>query len=257
MVTSFDIEIFETRELQISMNDEYDNTWRAAERAENWIKGAFDGNSSYEATVGIAKDSEPDPKIEGPAGESFEQSCICHWEYTCSYNNLFDWWGSWLSSECKDPHDDAEDCRLLLTDYSGSGLGGGDKAVACVGKEVAKLDSTHNRFGEQSRHSSMDTVLEEIGHALIHWDGDNNCSHSDDDGDGRAHDSGVIKYDSSADDYGVTPMGITGDRCNNNCADDSSLNTNYCFSKCDDDSDGNPDGYILEYSDCTLCGAVE
>jgi hypothetical protein len=259
MVTSYNIEIFETDELQTSMDDEYNDAWQAAERAETWIKGAFESNSGHEATVGIAKDSEPDPGQEGPAGDSFDQGCICAENtYRCSYNNLFDWWGDWLQADCKDPHEDADDCRLLLTDYSrGGGLGAGDIAVACVGQDIAELDSSHHRWGGQSKHNAMDTVLEEIGHALINWDGDNNCSHSDDDGDGRGHDSGVIKYDTTESDYGVTPMGITGDRCNNNCADNSSLNTDYCFSMCDDDDDGNPDGWILEYSDCSFCGMVE
>ena len=127
MVTSYDIEIFETYELQTSMDDEYDNAWQAAERAETWIKGAFKSNSGHEATVGIAKDSEPDPGQEGSAGDSFDQGCICYENrYRCSYNNLFDWWGDWLQADCKDPHEDADDCRLLLTNYSrGGGLGGG------------------------------------------------------------------------------------------------------------------------------------
>ena len=259
MVTTHDVVLFETYDLQNYCDDNYGSSWRAANRAKTWIEGAFDQTSDYDVTVSIATDSAPNPPQEGPARDDFTTSCLCHWQYNCTYNNLWVWWVDWLNnSDCKDPHDDANDCRMLLTNYDSSGLGSSKTAVACIGQKVAELSSAYSRFGNQPRHNGMDTVLEELGHCLINWDSsNNNCDHKDDDGDGRSHDSGAVLYDSTADDYGITPMGLAGDRCHNNCSDDSLLDTPYCFSRCDDDGDGEPDGWVLEYSDCTKCGFVE
>lgn len=252
MGTTLKISIYQTSELEASYGS------KAINRAETWIKGAFSHTDNHSVNITKSSTLVGAPQ-QGPAGDSFSTNCMCTTEFVCDYNNLYDWWDTWLQEVGNCNSGPVEpDSNLLLTDYSsGGGLGGGNVAVACVGQEIAQLDSSHSLFGYQNRHNGMDTVLEELGHCFINWDEAIDCAHSDDDGDGRGHDSGVVQYDLEANRYGITPMGLTGDRCHNNCSDDSSLDTQSCFSKCDTDGDGDPDGWCLTYSTCTECGFVK
>lgn len=139
--------------------------------------------------------------------------------------------------------------NLLLTDKSnGSGQASSDDAVAAVGRDIAQLSSTYSKFGYGSIHESLQVMFEELGHCFINVN-ESSCLYRKDD---KSHDFGVIKYDSTADDYAVTPLRVTGDDCSNNCWG-TAYDTDYCKSKADDDGDNEADGWAFMYSDCAQC----
>lgn len=258
---TLDIGLFETRDLYYHCDNEYGDPWRAANRAKTWVEGTFSNTDNWSVSVTIG-DKRPNPKYEGPKDKTFTQCCLCTCDSgiiaDCTYNTLYDWWSDWLwESSCKDPHLEATDANLLLTNYEdGGGLGGGRTAVACVGKEIARLPSSYSKFGYTEEHSAMCAVLEEYIHCFINRS-EADCDYFNQDDDTTSHDDGVILYDSSNGDYAVTPGRVTGsDTCHNNCKD-TSKDTDYCKSKADDDGDDVADGWAFKYSECATCQFVK
>lgn len=255
MATTIGINIWQTQSLTYYCNIEYDDPTLAADIAKTYIDGAFDQTSTYDSNVTV-KSEEPDPKYEGPAGKSFTQSCLCDTSETCSYGSLWDFWNNWLARPCATV-DRGKNVDLLLTNYDGTGLGAGDTAVACVGQSLAdSAPRTYQKYRSiydgGSVFNQLDTVLEEVGHALksqgsCNYDGDN-------DGDGSGHDSGAVLYNSSDDYYAITPIGVTGNDCENDCQGYTGLENDHCKRATDVDDDSNyPDAWAMFYSQCTLC----
>lgn len=256
-MSTLEVGIFQTKDLSSHCSYEYNDSQRAAKRAKTWVEGTFSSTDGWDVSVNIA-DEQPDPKVEGGAQNSFTQCCLCTCDSgviaECTYNTMFDYWGDWLwEATCKDPHFEAADANLLLTDYEdGGGLATSRTAVACMGREVARLPASYSSFGYTEEHKAMCAVLEELGHCFLNRN-KANCADYNQDDDATSHDDGVILYDRSNFDYAVTPMRVTGtDTCHNNCKG-TSKDTDYCKSKADDDYDGEADGWAFQYSDCATC----
>lgn len=58
---TMDIAVFQTQSLTSYCDSNYNDSFRAANRAKTWIEGAFDNTTNYTASVSIAN-STPDPK---------------------------------------------------------------------------------------------------------------------------------------------------------------------------------------------------
>lgn len=246
------VNVYQTRALQDWCEEDEDyGKWEAAERAKEYLEGATSDSSNGDLNVNIVKDHSPDPVSEGSASEAFSGIAMCGGatDYK-SYDSLWDWWNDWLHADCFNK-DRADHGDLLLTAYKGGGGLAMNKAcVACSGKGIVECDENYNKFGYEPRHNYMDTVLEEVGHIL---QGQGSCPDNNNQDDDRSnHDTGVVKYESAEDRYGVTPIGITADRCHNDCKG-SDKDSDYCFDKCDTDNDTDPEGWCLHYSECTIC----
>lgn len=249
------VSIFQTNDLTSYCNSNFGEPFRAAKRVKTWTQGVFNNTKNYDVSITIG-DKTPDPLIE-ECQKSFTQCCLCtcdnQIDEDCTYNHLWDYWTDWTDqADCKDPHVFEKDANLLLSnERNGVGLGGGQHATACVGRDCADLSSTYSRFGYQPRHESLQVVFEEIGHCFINKS-KANCSKYNEDDNAGSHDYGVIKYDSNNDDYAVTPLRVSGDTCHNNCSN-TTYDTEFCKSKADDDGDGIADGWAFMYSDCAQC----
>lgn len=179
---TLDLTIYQTFDLTNYCSNNFSNEYRSRDRAATWISGAFNDTSDYDINITKA-DTTPDPPQEGPIQDSFSAQCLCTQDFTCDYNNLFDWWTDWLDSldNCNDGPK-AADANLLLTNWDkGGGLGEASAAVAGVGPDVAELDSQYEAFGYQTSHKRLNAAIHELGHCFINWD-KSNCSHNDDDG---------------------------------------------------------------------------
>jgi hypothetical protein len=138
---TLDVAIFETADLHSHCDYNYNDPWRAAKRAKTWIEGAFSNTNNWSVSVTIG-DETPNPKNEGGCHQEFTQCCLCSCNNSisqdCMYNNLFDYWGDWLwEASCKDPHTEATDCNLLLTNYrDGGGLGTSELLSPVWGKPL-------------------------------------------------------------------------------------------------------------------------
>ncbi|ACV47082.1 MULTISPECIES: hypothetical protein [Halomicrobium] len=217
-MATFDVTVYTSKEAH--SNDGFD----ARDMAIEFIEGAFNrsDNHSVDAT---ASDSIVDAPVEY-ANDPFKGPMPCH-SYRTWYDDLLHWFREWL--DCNEPSEIATDCNLLVTYGTTGGLGGGDDAYACVGEKLVQFDS-YEEYGYETKHDSVDTLLEELGHALV-----SNMENEDD--DKVAHDSGYIFHHSEGNT--ITPIGITGDTDYNNC--------NVYVNK--DRWDG--EGWEARYSQCT------
>jgi hypothetical protein len=128
-------------------------------------------------------------------------------------------------------YQEGSDSTLLLTngDVPNGGLAfsNGNKAAASVGRHVAALPSSYEKYGGSEAFEGMETALHEIGHNIL-------PKGFDDDNDGEDHhDVGNIVY--WYDNYYKTPLDINGDT--NDCGTEP-------FSI--------RDGFWMVYSDCAI-----
>ncbi len=254
-MTTLDIHIWQTEELTEYCKNNYSEDYRAAKIAKTYIEGAFSQSGGYSADVDT-KTTTPFPKVQGPAGKSFEQTATCDSSETIYYDSVLDYWSYQLNYSCWD-YERAQHVDLLLTKYDSSGLATSGEAVAAVGEHIAdNAPESYEKFGKRSENdgvfNKLDTVLEEVGHALKAQGSCSDRFADDNDNDGSSHDSGVVDYNSSGDYYAITPIGITGDTCSNDCQG-TSAETDYCKGRTDTDGDGKPDAWAMYYSQCTEC----
>ncbi len=129
-----------------------------------------------------------------------------------------------------------KDCNLLLTAASGGGLGGPREACAGGSFVLAEAYDEYRPWGAEPAFNKVDTLLEELGHTLVHGMEDRDYGEEGGDGVG-AHDSGTLyEHDGT---YAITPIGISGDTRYNNCGE-----------RVDKDR-WNGDAWEARYSECT------
>lgn len=247
-MADIEIVIFVTQDLadasELSTGDEF----YAARVAQTYIEGALDKNS-YSHYVFKDTANFPNPPKEAPGASVCEPNGICgnDSDGKC-YNTLTGWWTDWWKNmSCKDPHGEADDLYLLLTYATGGGLAF-PRSATCGAANLLNISdpNRYNHFGFADGNGTwnqVDSVLEEVGHALIE-------NMSDEDGDGSSHDSGMIKKDSNSGKYGISPIGIK-DTINFDGLQTNNCSTPYDKFKADNDNDGDIDGWVYEYSPCS------
>jgi len=224
-MSQFDIAVWTSQEL--FNNEGYD----AQNMAKEFIEGAFNRSNNHSVDVTLA-----DAKVDAPkeyANSSFNGPLPCNDSFYDDFNHLLHWFREWL--DCNNPPEYATDCNLLITHGETGGLGGGNDAYAHVGKNLAKFYS-YQTYGFSSKHDSVDTLLEEVGHSLIQ-----NMENQDD--NTVSHDSGTLFSHPGG--HTITPLGITGDTAYNNCNE-------YV-----DKSQWSGDGWEARYSECTESNFVK
>lgn len=220
-MTTYDISVFITKSLYDYADQQYGDPWRPRDRALKYIKNAveFFGDNTVNRIYPTETPNPPYECPDGCANNSFSGPCICDPFYSCSWNNLYDWWKDWYKhSSCKDPHTEAQHTNLLLTKaHDCCGRGGGKFAVAATGKYIGDLPSNYQRavYGTDEAQA-MWVTLQEVGHSLIDEGSASDCDDDNSSSSNFAHDFGRV-YDPSGWKPYITPMGVTDDTTYNNC----------------------------------------
>lgn len=225
-MTDYEMCIYQSQELTDYCETEYGDPHRAIDRAETFLKGAFQ-NIDFN-TVSFVDSSTDLHCPQQAIRQSFETMCPCDTGYTCSYDHLTAWFKETL--ECNG-YQEGADSTLLLTngDKPNGGLAykTGNKAAASTGAHVAGLPSSYEKYGQNTSFEGMETAFHEIGHNILQ-------AGFDDDGDGvDQHDTGIITlwYDN----YYKSPLDIEGET--NDCGEDNLYTV---------------DGWYMRYSDCAI-----
>lgn len=211
-MSDYEIAVYLTKELQSYGENNYSNAFQAKDRAETFIKGAYD-QYGYSVNFLDTTDYSPDPPKEG-FNESFTTACPCDPFYDCSYNKMCHWFDDWLY--CNGFKADDVTIILSKTNHTNGGVNiGGGVCHAQTGKFVCDLPSSYEEYGWDDEDNAMNTVLHEIGH--YHMAGTR-----DEDSDGeQEHD--VARLVSRVDWYTITPMDIKGSE--NDC--DETFNNDF------------------------------
>lgn len=211
------------------------DAWKPRDISASFIEHAF-SRSDHSVTV-----NRMDNKISAPieeVGTSFTAPDPCEGDYADSgdlqWGGLWDWWERKISC-LNDPVGQ----NILLTKDDAGGRGGDHRAVAGESFKIAEHYSSTQDYTFESAGNQVDTILEELAHAM-----DENLQNLDygHEGDGgsnpdTAHDSGVL--DSTTYGYAITPIGITDDTEFNNCGERVSK------------ARWSGTGWSHRYSDCT------
>jgi len=224
---TYQVAVYITNALYDYGQDNYEDGYRARDRAAEYIKEAID----YYDTEDVRSMSEIINAPREYTNRSFEEECLCSSRYNCEYSSLVDWWQTYVDKQCEDLFQ-AEHSTLLLTSTSESdgGVAMGRFSTAQTGQGICDLPSPAERYGFDNSHDCMHTVLEEVGHSLM-------SGTNDSDGDGiTEHDVGAIYEESEGD--CITPMGV------NNSENEAGEND------CENYQDGDPTGWRLIWSPC-------
>lgn len=222
-MADYGIEVYTSAKLQTYGKDYYNNQYQAKDRAEEFIRGAYNRHG-YSVNFVDTTGYKPNPPTE-KKGESFTTQCPCDYKFDCSYSSVLSWFISWL--DCNGPQ--AIDSTILLTktNQTNGGVALGSVAHAQTGKHVCNLPSSYEDYGWNDEDNAMNTVLHEIGHCLM-------SGTRNDDGDSEEeHD--VAALENRFDWYTITAMDIEGNV--NDCGETSS--TGY-------------DGWEHTWSDCCV-----
>jgi hypothetical protein len=229
-MATYEISVFITQELYEYGNNNYNDPYRARNRAATYLERGIEDYSSHYVTI-VKGDKTPSAPREDVHG-SFTGPCICDPFYDCTWDNLYDWWVDWYQYNCKDPHKEAQHTNLLLTAGSGLGRGGGAFAIAGSGQGICDLSQDYLSYGFDDSHHAMWVAMQEAGHSL---QSGVDIPDYDDDGHRSNHDTGKV-YQHSAH-YTKSPMGVSNEA--NDCGEPS-----------DPESVVN-NGRELRYSTCT------
>jgi hypothetical protein len=163
MSKSFDIKVYQTEELT-NWCDSTGYEWRAAERAETYIEGAFDRNR-HDCNVVNAYETVDPPKGNAFANWSGNVPCS---QYAVTYDDMGDWWRDRLDT-CSDLSRYGDVDVLLFDNREQGGITIDDHDVVVNGgREVADADSTYQDYGcGTSPLRTMQDVLHEVAHALM------------------------------------------------------------------------------------------
>lgn len=205
-MADYEIAVYLTYELQNFGESNYSNPFQAKDRAETFIKGAYDRHG-YSVNFVDTTDYSPNPPTE-KYNDSFTTACPCHTSYDCSYDKMCHWFDDWL--DCNGPRGDNVTLIISKTSNTNGGVHiGGGVCHAQTGEYVCELPSSYEKYGWNGEDNAMNTVLHEIGH--YHME-----STRDEDGDGEEeHD--VARLFSRVDWYTITAMKIKGSE--NDCSD--------------------------------------
>lgn len=203
--TTYDVAVYASSELRSWCSNNYSNATEAQERAQEYIEGAFGYVSNYSVNVTIVDTDVPAP-VEH-YDQSFQTGYPCDPWKTVDYNNLYDWWKDWMDCQASV---DAADSNILITstDQSDGGRAGtgGTRAVAQVGRYLARAPTNYTTYGCYLKHSAAETVLHEIAHNFTDGSIYDDYPNTND----PAHKLGREIYHSEISGYAYTPLATKG-----------------------------------------------
>lgn len=237
----FEVALFSTRGLHERCEREFGDGWKARDVAAAFVEGAFDRSETH--TVDVVRVETPvdapRERVPGSFEAPFPGDGADEGEGRAGtdgrWPNLRRWWNVCLNESDEVDATPAKDCNLLLTAADGSGLGGPREACAGGSFVVAASYDEYQPWDQDPAFNKVDTLLEELGHTLVH---DMEDLDYGDHGDGVvAHDSGTLYEHDGV--YAITPIGISGDTRYNNCGERV------------DKERWNGDAWEARYSECT------
>ncbi|APX96925.1 hypothetical protein [Natronorubrum daqingense] len=183
----YEVQVFVTDALYEHCAQQYGDGFRARDRAETWIEGAFD-QVNQEVTV-----LSTDEVIPAPAEiiRGSETVCVqnpCGSTTTC-YPSVLQWWRDYA---CQLESPLAADSNVLLTAAlsaagnrllsGGRAYRGGNMAVAYTGRAAADAGTTYSETvsAPNTGANGMHTVLHELGHTLQMTNGEAGAAHGND-----------------------------------------------------------------------------